>query len=226
MAYECPTCDYTTDTKRGVSIHHSMVHDESLVSEESSCKSCGATFTYYPSNKKGVYCGDCSDNSWGNDNLINLRGSENPNWSGGVSRTVGVTCYQCGEKIERRKIDLENRDKFFCSDQCLSEGFSDMFSGDGNPMWKGGFHKKWYNCKKWKKVRKDAKDRDGFQCIRCGSCEMLDVHHIKPVREFEDYMDAHTLENVVTLCRSCHRKVEVGEAEIEDHRSKVGGEVV
>jgi len=37
-----------------------------------------------------------------------------------------------------------------------------------------------------------------------------DIHHIKPVREFDDPADAHQLDNVVCLCRSCHRTVESG----------------
>ena len=38
-----------------------------------------------------------------------------------------------------------------------------------------------------------------------------DVHHITPVRDFEDPQDAHRLDNVVCLCRSCHRLAEIGE---------------
>jgi DEAD/DEAH box helicase domain-containing protein len=42
------------------------------------------------------------------------------------------------------------------------------------------------------------------------------VHHIQPFRSFgyvrdknDHYLDANRLENLVTLCRSCHRRVEV-----------------
>ncbi|WP_394327071.1 HNH endonuclease [Halopenitus malekzadehii] len=41
-----------------------------------------------------------------------------------------------------------------------------------------------------------------------------DVHHLKPVREFEDPQDTHTLSNAVTLCRLCHRLAEAGTIEI------------
>lgn len=34
--------------------------------EESSCENCGESFEYYPSEKDGLYCGECSDmNVWG-----------------------------------------------------------------------------------------------------------------------------------------------------------------
>ena len=37
----------------------------------------------------------------------------------------------------------------------------------------------------------------------------LEVHHIKPFRFFEnDYMAANDLENLITLCISCHKKAE------------------
>jgi len=36
----------------------------------------------------------------------------------------------------------------------------------------------------------------------------MDVHHIKPVRSFEDFEQAHTMENMVQVCRGCHRTIE------------------
>nr|WP_240943039.1 HNH endonuclease [Haloferax alexandrinus] len=38
-----------------------------------------------------------------------------------------------------------------------------------------------------------------------------DVHHLNRVRDFDDPSNAHTLSNVVSLCRSCHRLVESGD---------------
>lgn len=37
----------------------------------------------------------------------------------------------------------------------------------------------------------------------------LDVHHIIPVRDFNGDMEsAHDFDNLITLCRSCHKYVE------------------
>lgn len=42
-----------------------------------------------------------------------------------------------------------------------------------------------------------AKMRDNYQCVRCGSRNKLQVHHIKGANK-------HFLENMVTLCLICH----------------------
>jgi len=47
-----------------------------------------------------------------------------------------------------------------------------------------------------------------------------DVHHIEPVRNFDDPQDAHTLDNVVCLCRSCHRYAEIGEISRSESQPK------
>jgi 5-methylcytosine-specific restriction endonuclease McrA len=38
----------------------------------------------------------------------------------------------------------------------------------------------------------------------------LDVHHRIRVRCFQTPEEAHTPDNMITLCRSCHRSVDVG----------------
>jgi DEAD/DEAH box helicase domain-containing protein len=54
----------------------------------------------------------------------------------------------------------------------------------------------------------------------------LHIHHIRPFREYgyisgenEAYLQANALENLVTLCPSCHRRAEVG----QQTRSALGG---
>ncbi|MFC7210350.1 HNH endonuclease [Natronoarchaeum sp. GCM10025321] len=62
-------------------------------------------------------------------------------------------------------------------------------------------------------MRRTALERDNYECQNCGKGEESlgqnpDVHHQKPVREFEAPAEAHSLENLITLCRSCHRLAE------------------
>ncbi|WP_394342375.1 HNH endonuclease [Salinigranum rubrum] len=71
--------------------------------------------------------------------------------------------------------------------------------------------------------------RDGYQCVHCGIArEELgrnpDVHHLIPVRwyiESDQFTreDAHFLDNVVSLCSSCHRTAEFGKISPERLRT-------
>ncbi|EMA68834.1 pCQ3_20 [Halorubrum aidingense JCM 13560] len=50
-------------------------------------------------------------------------------------------------------------------------------------------------------VRNAVLDRDGNKCRRCGSTEILEVHHIIPYsRGGKD-----EVQNLATLCQECHR---------------------
>ncbi len=69
----------------------------------------------------------------------------------------------------------------------------------------------------WNKLRDSVRARDGYRCQVCGIPEtgrQHDVHHKVPFRAFlhsgiEDAANtANRMENLVTLCASCHRKVE------------------
>jgi DEAD/DEAH box helicase domain-containing protein len=71
----------------------------------------------------------------------------------------------------------------------------------------------------WATQRDAARARDGYRCRHCDAAEREqrhhDVHHIKPFRTFgyirgrnDRYKQANALENLITLCRSCHRRAE------------------
>lgn len=64
-----------------------------------------------------------------------------------------------------------------------------------------------YRGERWVEAKKAAHQRDRV-CQSCGSSDDLHVHHIRPVRTFDDYTDAHDINNLVVLCSSCHRKWE------------------
>ena len=74
--------------------------------------------------------------------------------------------------------------------------------GAKNPMWQGG--KITYRGKGWDSIRVQVKRRDKNKCRRCGTDKDLTVHHIVPYRETQD----NSFDNLVTLCRKCHIKVE------------------
>jgi DEAD/DEAH box helicase domain-containing protein len=71
----------------------------------------------------------------------------------------------------------------------------------------------------WPAQRDAARARDGFRCRQCGAPEredrQHDVHHLAPFRSFgyvpgvnDFYELANRLENLITLCPACHRRVE------------------
>ena len=68
----------------------------------------------------------------------------------------------------------------------------------------------------WPRIRERVRTRDGFKCQVCGAPETArqhDVHHKTPFRSFvrdgsPDLSKANRLENLTTLCPSCHHKAE------------------
>jgi DEAD/DEAH box helicase domain-containing protein len=91
------------------------------------------------------------------------------------------------------------------SAQLEQEGLLNMARGDRGPN--------------WAQQRNRALARDGHRCRHCGAPERPnrahDVHHIQPFRTYgyirgenDRYLEANRLDNLVTLCTSCHRRVE------------------
>lgn len=63
----------------------------------------------------------------------------------------------------------------------------------------------------WIKQRERTRTRDNFKCQVCGREEgdrQHHVHHKTPFRQFDSYLIANQLDNLVTLCPACHRRVE------------------
>jgi len=57
---------------------------------------------------------------------------------------------------------------------------------------------------RWKALRMQALDRDGWACVQCGSRHRLEVDHIEPVRTHPHL--AYALGNLQVLCAGCHTK--------------------
>ena len=78
--------------------------------------------------------------------------------------------------------------------------------------WIGPATSNWQNADKihnhgpnWHSARRHALKRDNNCCQRCGATSHLHVHHKIPGRLFASYEKANALDNLITLCDSCHR---------------------
>lgn len=253
--FACPSCGREFDTRRGLGVHHVLVHGERLANrtcarcnrsffsnykkkycspscressvsfegennpnyrggkETTTCQRCGSEFEYYPSDKKGLYCAECvATNDW--QTPPGSSGPDNPRWKGG-KRTV--SCSVCGEEVERYPSDIVG-DVVVCNSECQRQWLSEEFVGEGHPNWTGGTKVPY--GKGWARVRRNALNRDRYQCRVCGKPKAEigrnpDVHHIIPLRWFiesadHEKADAHFLDNVISLCVDCHRKADFG----------------
>lgn len=87
--------------------------------------------------------------------------------------------------------------------------------GEIHHRWKGGRDP--YYGENWHETRRATLKRDGNSCQKCGMTQRvhqrehsfgLDVHHMEPLAEFETPEEANNLDNLITLCRSCHNTIE------------------
>ncbi len=64
----------------------------------------------------------------------------------------------------------------------------------------------------WDQMRNLARARDNYRCQICQRPEegrAHPVHHKVPFRTFPSYVEANRLDNLITLCPECHRRVEM-----------------
>lgn len=188
-------------------------HHNSIDWVAKECEYCGIEFSRPPSIADAQRF--CSMECFGEWQSENKRGVDNSNWKGGL---VELECTQCGKIYEVKQKDVEI--SRFCSVECSHQWQSENMAGPNSPHWRGGCIL--YYGPNWQCQKRRARKRDNYTCQLCGISEAetenrLDVHHIVSFREFgytigenDNYRQANRLENLVTLCASCHRKVEHG----------------
>jgi len=177
---------------------------------ELECENCGDTFRVHNYRKDSArFCSrECSD-----EYKTTLSGEETGAWKGGAPEH---TCENCGETFRKRPAKSTN--VRFCSREGYAEAQSEEMAGDANHAWRGGWDH--YYGANWDEQRQKAIERDDHTCQRCGkdADEMRrspDVHHKKRLGWFKEEYDApewwekgNRLENLTTLCPSCHMAVE------------------
>lgn len=181
------------------------------------CAGCGAPLMRTRSrvaNNKAHFCNSACYGKW----IAEAKTGENAfNWKGG---DIDVTCAHCDAPLKRPRNAILRSEKHFCGIDCRAAWNSHNITGENHPNWKGGWDP--YYGPNWKRQRQRARTRDGHTCQSCGITreEMgrePDVHHIIAFREFgyvygenENYRKANALKNLITLCPSCHHRIEWG----------------
>ena len=104
--------------------------------------------------------------------------------------------------------------KFYSINEERKEKISEAFTGEKHPNWLGGGIN--FRGDTWKKHQRKVLKRDKV-CQHCGMTmdesyekngSKLEVHHIIPFKQFDNTEKANELNNLIVLCRSCHRKAD------------------
>jgi len=170
------------------------------------CKNCGRQFTI-PKSRVGRIT-TCSKNcsiEWRRKNYKPPR----------AGRSVEVRCEYCGRTF-RTKLSYRLNGKYrFCSRECYLKyrrEHPEEYGGENHWNWKGGISKSNRELRRreeYIKWRDAVFRRDNWTCRICGyKGHDIVAHHIL---DFHKYPELRfDLDNGITLCRSCHKKIHYG----------------
>lgn len=129
-------------------------------------------------------------------------------------KVVSFTCQGCGADFERYPSQLRQKKGAgkYCSRKCRDE----TRVGGNHPQFITGESNLKYGSN-WQAQKRKVKRRDKWTCQQCGlghqECvaqygQGLHVHHIKPFRLFQSFLEANVLSNLETRCPPCHREAD------------------
>ncbi|MGD0331373.1 MAG: HNH endonuclease [Nitrososphaeria archaeon] len=170
---------------------------------EINCYQCGKLFLIGQYNISTYnFCSRKCDNEY----KKTLCGANNKQYS-----QVEVECAWCGTKIFRQKGLVAKRSIFFCCQKHNGLWKALNLKGENSQNYKGGYEN--HYGENWLIQRRSALTRDDYTCQICfkhkkDTGRNPDVHHKIPFRVFSinNYIEANNLDNLVSLCSSCHSK--------------------
>ena len=75
-------------------------------------------------------------------------------------------------------------------------------------------YRQYLKSARWRQKREARKSQDGYRCVRCGSDERLEVHHISYQR-----LGWEPLSDLRTLCHECHGEISELERVLDRNRA-------
>jgi len=119
-------------------------------------------------------------------------------WCENISR--GLTGRKLSKTL-KEKLSKSHKGEIAWNRGKTSKEDPRILSGEKHPKYKGGKTKK-KDSALFRRNREIAFKRDGYSCQWCGTVNNLIAHHIDDYKETED----HSVDNLYTMCRSCHAK--------------------
>lgn len=136
-----------------------------------------------------------------------------------MNKKQKVSCEWCGNELTKHNYQVQRNENCFCNQECSGQWRSKNIVGENHPRYDEKSTKRY--GENWSYIREKVIKRDSEVCQSCGISREkhltvknidLDVHHIKPRKEFiENNMsidEANEMDNLETLCRSCHMNKE------------------
>jgi hypothetical protein len=203
----------------------------SRLSYQLKCETCGSEFIGKKSDAK-----NCSKEC--RDKAKNLKRKQ-VNDEKLAARLVSKPCKVCGEMFipNKFKIDIQ----VYCGQVCQGKDMHIMRTQKpGYHEQRAAYKREWWKTNTDEKREKNrfysyrsrydgnyipALERDNYTCVDCGETDRdkLDIHH----KDHSGNTDTpnHSLDNLETLCRSCHMKHHNSE-EHNIHKHRIPNEVV
>jgi len=109
--HTCPKegCGYSSDSEKGIKIHHANLHGESLTDVEITCFNCGSK------SEKRSWEVDRNDKIFCSDECYREH----------LSNRVVTECDNCGDEVDMKKSRYDSSKNHFCSNSCYGDWKSD-----------------------------------------------------------------------------------------------------
>lgn len=185
--FVCPWdgCDYTTEHERGLKIHHSHVHGESIATQTRkvtvNCDNCGDKTKKKLGVLERTEHNFCGEGCWGSFYDENMQGEDHPHYI----ETDDLECEWCGDKYRKRPSETDKSK--YCSKECYHKALSDRMSGSTNPA---------HSARMSGDTNPNWKPRESVKCKNCD-----EIFETKP----------HMAERRVFCSRQCHHDYMVRE---------------
>lgn len=183
--------------------------------ELAQCRNCGNDFPKPAREHRGVYCSRSCHLS------ARKPGHQKCQWCGCLFTPLKINKGRNGARrlvavsTVRKSCSLECKMHLMVGNKERSRKLREAARRTSQRYSKGG-ETRWFTSSRgsrWKEISEKVRNRDGRVCVECGCTEdqngrAMDVHHLVPVSNFQTFAQANRLSNLVSLCRSCHIRIE------------------